>query len=397
MVCFFSVLLLAVIIISAYRERAPEWKQIQNEFKELVMKKFGPEQTANVNMGIHQIWIPELGRTDRCITCHMGMEWKGLEETDIPFASHPNPELIKKHPFNKYGCSICHGGQGYATKVNDAHGWVEERDWGKPLMAAYIAEDYLISEKTAAIQSNCNICHRYEKETEGMEFINQGKELVSSKGCKACHIINGTGGVIGPDLTYEGDKHPEEFGFSHITGYHSVYNWHMEHLKNAKSVVPTSIMPDFRFTSKERRSLAMLLMSWRSEAIPVEYLPGSGFKEIMSPEQIEREEAMMSGPGQIFVEKGCFTCHTISVFRVFSPTNLGPELSKAKEDVPIRFQGKNVEQFLKNPTGTMDFVLKTSQYKFKNDEERNTFVKKLNKAHDVAMEYEKKGMPLPTQ
>lgn len=393
-----SVLLLVVVGAAAYKESSFEWRLIQKEFIGLIAEKFGPERATHIETGVRQLWVPELGRTDRCITCHMGLEWKGLEEEKHPFATHPHSELIQKHPFSKFGCTVCHGGQGYSTGVMAAHGWVSEREWNENLMASYIAEDYLISDGSAPMQANCNICHRYEADTEGMEFINKGKELVSKNGCRACHIINDRGGIIGPDLTYEGDKHPEEFGFENVAGFESVFTWHIEHLKNAKSIVPTSIMPEYRFTSEEVNSIALLLMSWRKTNIPVDYLPGkAGFREILSPEEIAREEEMMNGPGALFVNKGCFTCHSVAVYQVFSPTDLGPDLSNAYEDVPIRFTGRTLEDFLKEPTGTMDFILKTAQYKFRDEAEADEFIEKIKEAGELVKEYEEKGLPLPTK
>jgi mono/diheme cytochrome c family protein len=61
----------------------------------------------------------------------------------------------------------------------------------------------------------------------------------------------------------------------------------------------------------------------------------------------------------LFVAKGCPQCHSISALGVKSSAEVGPDLTEAYEDVQLRF-GVQLDQFLANPTGTMQVVL-TSQ------------------------------------
>lgn len=61
----------------------------------------------------------------------------------------------------------------------------------------------------------------------------------------------------------------------------------------------------------------------------------------------------------IFVSKGCPQCHTISALGVKSLAEVGPDLTFAYTDVQNRF-GIKLEEFLHNPTGTMQVVLSSS-------------------------------------
>lgn len=60
----------------------------------------------------------------------------------------------------------------------------------------------------------------------------------------------------------------------------------------------------------------------------------------------------------LFIRKGCPTCHSISALGVKSGTDVGPDLTYAYTDVVSRFD-EPLEQFLPNPTGTMQMVLST--------------------------------------
>jgi hypothetical protein len=58
----------------------------------------------------------------------------------------------------------------------------------------------------------------------------------------------------------------------------------------------------------------------------------------------------------LFLTKGCPTCHSVTAFGIKSSTDVGPDLSIAYTDVRSRF-GTSLEEFLPNPTGTMQMVL----------------------------------------
>ncbi|HET9708142.1 MAG TPA: hypothetical protein VFP39_07545 [Gemmatimonadales bacterium] len=58
----------------------------------------------------------------------------------------------------------------------------------------------------------------------------------------------------------------------------------------------------------------------------------------------------------LFLTKGCPTCHSVTAVGIKSSTDVGPDLSIAYTDVHSRF-GTSLEEFLPNPTGTMQMVL----------------------------------------
>ncbi|MHC4989985.1 MAG: c-type cytochrome [Planctomycetota bacterium] len=375
-----AVLTLGVGLAAIYKDSMPVWRYYQAEFRAIVYETIGEVDAAQVPSGIQQIWVEPLDRVDRCTTCHLGMTWKGLEDIEQPWGSHPSPELFVSHPLGEYGCTICHGGQGYALTEESAHGFVEH--WEQPLLSGVVAADYDPRDPPPLYEMQCNYCHRYERATPGLEYINMAKQLVRTKGCKICHRINGEGGQLGPDLTDEGDKHAEEFDFTNLVStLQTIFTWHIKHFQSPPTIVPDSIMPEMNFQSHEAQALAMLVMSWRDDSrLPLAYLPEVERKDELTPEEVEQERRMRKGDGAFFVENSCFVCHSISAFDIKSPTDKGPDLSLAPEDVRARFN-KTVEEFIFDPTGTMEIIL-GSQIML-TDEQKWEAVNKIMKAYDI--------------
>jgi cytochrome c551/c552 len=132
------------------------------------------------------------GLVDRCQSCHVGTTPQyvpalltvtkadlGLAKSnDAPFSSHPDPDLIRWHSLEKFGCSPCHGGNGRAIdSVRRAHGRYEHWLW--PL---YYRENF---------DAGCQQCHASDMVTEHAAFLNLGKQLYRQKGCIGCHRFQG--------------------------------------------------------------------------------------------------------------------------------------------------------------------------------------------------------------
>jgi cytochrome c2 len=370
-----GVALVISTILFARSDRAHEWRWYQDQFSRQVAEKFGTDKAPTVPSGIQQIWVPSLGRADRCITCHQAIQWKGFEGADEPWRTHAAGPL-KNHPVEKFGCTVCHGGQGWAIDSEPAHGAVEH--WEEPLLGRPLGEAYSIADdKSALMQMQCNVCHRYDRETKGAEFINLGKRLVQDKGCRACHVINGRGGTIGPDLTYVGDKAPEQYDFGRLSGQETSFAWHVAHFKDPRALVADTVMPNFHLSTKEAQALSMLVLSWRKEPVPAQFLAGAPRSDPQTAVEKQDEERMKTGPGAWFVKTGCFVCHSISALGVKSPAQIGPDLSTAVEDVQKRF-GRTIDDFLREPTGTMSVVL--SRQIVLTPEEKQMAVQKLREA-----------------
>jgi hypothetical protein len=108
-----SFLLLGVSGVWFYKEFNPEWKQHQRaEIQENEALKGKRLEIKQILLKGEGLWSnQESGqRVDRCMTCHIDEE-KIVEK-------HPKDLPI---PYDVYGCTVCHGGNGRALESEAAH------------------------------------------------------------------------------------------------------------------------------------------------------------------------------------------------------------------------------------------------------------------------------------
>lgn len=247
---FSSLVLLIVLALWSWKDHNREWRIYQKTFYALENKgSSGIKDKKRENRyEIRQIDLPELKRTDRCITCHLGVEDPTMVKVKLPYKVHPN---FTQHSFNEFGCSICHLGQGRATTVKAAHG--EVKYWEEPMLPLKY------------IQASCAKCHLFSNPSVAPDLV-LGMKKYEEYGCADCHIIDGVGKEGGIELSLEGK--------------HRSPDWHFAHLKDPQALVPDSQMPNFGLSDEEAKALTVYLLSLRKEEIPSRYVCPSPKSEI---------------------------------------------------------------------------------------------------------------------
>src|SRR5260221_10078246 len=100
------------------------------------------------------------------------------KSNDAPFTSHPDPDMMKYHPLEKFGCSPCHGGDGRALdSVEKGHGRLEHLLW--PLN---YPENF---------EAGWQQCHASDIVTQHPTVPYRAKTLYRGKGCNGCHLFQG--------------------------------------------------------------------------------------------------------------------------------------------------------------------------------------------------------------
>jgi hypothetical protein len=248
----FAVLVLLIVVI--LKESQPEWQYYQHVFKEVLQGHADQElDSSDIPSGVKQIHLPDAGRVDRCQTCHLGIDMRGLEQAPLPYQTHPGTGILWYHPAEQFGCTLCHEGQGYALTKAEAHGEIPREQWPRPILP----EDYL--------QASCGKCHNPELMEQDAPELFAGRQLYKDKGCKECHRIGPVGGSIGPE-------------------HSNLARFSIKYLEEAVMNPPQeSVMPDIGFTREGVKPLVVYMLSLDSkfdDEVPLKY------KKLMSKNQV---------------------------------------------------------------------------------------------------------------
>lgn len=331
----FNFLVLGLFVAAGLLDSKRDWKDYQKRYKRMEIERLekalasaSPEekpgaaialQTAKaMPIRLRQAMSYSLNRYDRCVSCHLGIDPEVNATQVNDYKEHPfrAPDIAahKAHPANKFACTSCHQGQGLATTVEDAHGFVEH--WEEPLLA----KPY--------IEGSCVRCHDNFEDLEGAKNAKHGKELVAKLGCIGCHSIKGWGGEVSVDLGDIADKPVSRIDWSN-TGplpphQRNVLNWiemHLTkdpleivpgdphghscaHLEQCEPVAPSGMPPFYEELSYEdAQAITGYLLGMTDKSLPKEY------KVAAAPKPAPRYANSVERGKAVFVKYGCAGCH----------------------------------------------------------------------------------------
>jgi mono/diheme cytochrome c family protein len=297
---FLGLLLGGLVVLAYYKDEYREWKNYQRGFiREEVRRATTPQQRAlaeSTPLGVRQILLPELNRVDRCTTCHLGVEDPSYGGYPQPLAYH---HLHEQHPFEKFGCTVCHRGQGRATTSADAHGDVSH--WDQPMLPLRY------------VQASCGQCHEAADNPAAPELA-RGQQVFESSGCRGCHKLGGSGGNLGPELDKVGARRSPE--------------WLKKHFLKPSAVTAGSAMPPQKFSDADLEAIVLFMLSQTGETAPGYY---ASMKVIPSADQGQR----------LFAQKGCIGCHSVG--------GLGGKVGPALDDVGLRRSPEWMLQHFRDP------------------------------------------------
>jgi len=318
-----SLLTMGYLLAAAVRENfLAEWYHLQKDYQRILIAKATNEQGREIardfRVELKQVSIPALKTVDRCVSCHNGIDDPRMTDVPLPHAVHPG-DILKNHPADRFGCTVCHQGQGPATTFEDAKG--VDAFWDYPLLDRNLVE------------SSCLACHDVEKlPPRQVALVVEGRKLYQEKSCGSCHKLNGRGGSMGPSLDNEGAKTKHQLILTHLALPQTTWNWQEAHFRDPAGIVPGSQMKNPALSGPEILALTVYMLAQRQRDVPESYLAPDKLEE-----KVRRLHPVPLSGNQVY-HQYCLACHGEGTygrwdktFRRFVPAIRGSSLQSTAD------------------------------------------------------------------
>jgi mono/diheme cytochrome c family protein len=287
---FMALLVLLLFVAQVWKSYDRPYLKYQRQFKSLLIQKT-VGQAVDFKFGVRQRWIEALNRADRCETCHLGIDDPRFKDAPQPYTTHPD---IGGHSFEKFGCTVCHSGQGAAITVQDAHG--PSADWYQ----AMYHENFM--------DNSCSRCHGDNIKNNAPVYA-AGRQTFNDNGCRGCHLIKGKDRIkAGIPLDGLAGRMKSDW----------LYRW----IRDPKAYLSKTTMPDFKFSEQEAADVASFIYK------------GSPAAGIMPKGASDKGKKLL-------LDTRCISCHSIEG----KGETIAPELSK----VSSKLYPERISLILKNP------------------------------------------------
>lgn len=299
-----------------------EWKNYQATYYRLALARAVNEPqrewAKSQRLEVKQIIASEHNTVERCVTCHAAIDNPGFRKGTEPLKEHS--ALLRSHPLQRFGCVVCHGGDGRAVTTVEAHG--ESGFRPEPLLKG----DYL--------EAPCYDCHGTALPPRAIASVLRGKQLVNRYMCVGCHQIGGTGGEEGPDLTTVGTQRS--------------WLWLYAHLARPQAVTVGSTMPVFAMSRDQIKDISIYLMTlgkMSEPVIPISAAERSRLAEEPEAAELDRREAVpadVTYDGRaLFYGAGCASCHSVG--------RIGGQVGPALTHIGQKRSARDIQRLLRDP------------------------------------------------
>jgi mono/diheme cytochrome c family protein len=189
-----------------------------------------------------------------------------------------------------------------------------------------------LTERANAVPANLRVGSQHESQYQP---AGKAGQLINELRCFSCHMFNGRGGDMAPDLSWEGSSVQRQ--------------WLLEFLKNPNTLRPALIrrMPKFNLTGEEINTL--------TDYIVTVYQTPAFARDGISPASLTPQLAEQGK--QLFYSKyRCQSCHIVDAQK--DKGYIGPVLSQAG----LRLTPAWTFQWLKNPQGLRPGTIEPNQH-----------------------------------